>query len=168
VLRLRETLAAASLVILGAVSAQAFTTPPLTFPFSFAGVAHFRGDGFRASQPYALQVSLDADARIFLAMDGNGRLYGGHLVPKGERGRRLSLVLDAGSSEVLAADLAARAAAASGHGAGRSILGQSAKLVLSSKEDGSPRLRIQSEVLVDGVGVVVFKANLSGVEATSP
>jgi hypothetical protein len=133
---------------------------------TFSGSAQLKGDGFEVRQPYSLQVSLDADALAFQAQDDGGALYNGNLARKGRRGHKLSFYVDIASSEAFAADVAARAAAASGESAG-AVLGQSAKLVLSAREDGSSSLKIVSEVLVEGVGVVAFKANLAGVEAAA-
>lgn len=130
-----------------------------TFAHSLAGTARVKGDGFKASEPYTLLLNFDTAARTFSAMDGNGTLYVGNLAPKGKKGVKFSLFFDEASGDEFAADVAGRGAAASGRAAG-SVLGDSAKLTLKLNEDGSASLKIKSEVLVSGVGEVVFKANL--------
>lgn len=130
-----------------------------TFAHSLAGTARVKGDGFKASEPYTLLLNVDAAARTFSAMDGSGTLYVGNLAPKGKKGVKFSLFLDEASGDTFVADVAARGAAASGRAAG-SVLGDSSKLTLKLNEDGSASLKIKGEVLVSGVGEVVFKANL--------
>jgi hypothetical protein len=130
-----------------------------TFAHSLAGTARVKGDGFKASEPYTLLLNFDTAARTFSAMDGSGTLYVGNLAPKGKKGVKFSLFLDEASVDAFAADVAGRGAAASGRPAG-SVLGDSSKLTLKLNEDGSVSLKIKSEVLVSGVGEVVFKANL--------
>ena len=131
--------------------------PAPSFSHSFAGSAKLVGDAFKASQPYTLQMSFDTAALTFLAMDADGTLYSGHLVPKGSKFR---LFLDGPSADALAADVAARGAAAAGRSAGR-VLGESSKLTLKLNQDGSASLKIKGDVLVNGLGEVSFKANLS-------
>jgi hypothetical protein len=130
-----------------------------TFAHSLAGTARVKGDGFKASEPYTLLLNVDTANKTFSAMDGNGTLYVGNLVPKGKKGVKFSLFLDEASGDAFAADVAGRGAAASGRAAG-SVLGDSAKLKLKLNADGSVSLKIKSEVLVSGVGEVIFKANL--------
>jgi hypothetical protein len=153
-------------LILGGASSQAASPAPVaTFSQSFAGSARVKGHGFKTSQPYTLQVNLDTSALNFLAMDGGGTLYSGHVGPKGRSSHSLALFLDGGSSDALATDVVARAASASSRSAGR-VLGGSSSLVLTVKEDGSASLKIRSEVLVDGMGTVVLKANLTPTDAS--
>ncbi len=130
------------------------------------GSAKVKAGGAKSIAPYSLQLSFDLAARTFLAMDGAGALYGGNLVPKGRREDRFKLFLDDASRDAFAADVAARGAGASGRSAG-GVLGESSKLTLTVGEDGSASLKIRSEVLVEGLGEVVFKASLAGV-ATAP
>lgn len=134
--------------------------PAPTFSHEFAGSARLKGDGFRAIQPYTLQMSFDTSALTLLAMDADGTLYSGHLVPKGTKGTKFKLFLDDPSGDALAADVAARAASASGRSAD-TVLGGSSKLTLKLSKDGSASLKIESEVLVNGMGEVSFDANLS-------
>jgi hypothetical protein len=134
--------------------------PAPLFAHQFGESARLKGQGFKTTQPYTLQMNFDIVALTFLAMDGDGTLYSGHLVPRGTQGTRFRLFLDGASEEAFAADVAARGAAAAGRGAG-SALGESSKLTLKQNPDGSAALKIKSEVLVSGVGEVGFKANLS-------
>jgi len=129
------------------------------FDHSLAGNAKLKGEGFKTSEPYTLLLSFDTTARTFSAMDGAGNLYTGNLTPKGKKGVKFSLFLDDASGDAFSADVAGRGAAASGRTAG-SVLGETSKLTLKLNEDGSASLKIKSEVLVSGVGEVVFKANL--------
>ena len=98
-------------------------------------------------------------ARTFSALDGAGTVYTGNLAPKGTKGVKFSLFLDQASSDVLSADVAGRGLAAAGLPGG-TLAGGTSKLTLRLAEDGSASLKIKSEVLVSGLGVVVFKANL--------
>jgi hypothetical protein len=158
--RNRVILAAAFSCVLGLSVSRA---EPVAAP----GSVQLKGADFASSQPYALQLNLDAEALTFLALDAGGTPYSGHLARKGRQGHKLSFFLDIGSSEAFAADVAARAAAVSGRSAG-AVLGQSSKLVLSAKEDGSASLKIKGEVLVDGVGAVAFRANLAASASVAP
>ncbi len=135
--------------------------PAPTFAHELTGSAKVKGEGFKTSQAYALQLNFDTGALTFLAMDGDGTLYGGNLVPKGTKGNKFKLFLDDASDDAFSADVAERAASASGRAAG-AVLGESSKLTLKTLEDGSVALKIKSEVLVNGIGEVVFKANLTG------
>jgi hypothetical protein len=131
-----------------------------TFPNNAAltGSAKVKGEDFNATEAFELQVNFD-DA-TFLAIDGD-TVYFGNLSPKGPSGKKFQLFLDDGSSDAFSADVAARAATASGRAAG-SVLGDSSKIILKLKSDGSASLKIKSNVLVTGIGEVVFKANLIG------
>jgi len=179
---LRNSLAAlvASLLLLGALGAEAQPAigdgssntivfpeipvepepPAPLFTHEFGELARLKGEGFKTTQPYTLRMHFDTAALIFLAMDGEGTLYSGHLVPRGTQGTRFRLFLDSASEDAFAADVASRGAAAAGRSAG-SALGESSKLTLKQNPDGSTSLKIKSEVLVNGVGEVGFKASLS-------
>jgi hypothetical protein len=133
--------------------------PAQSFAQELAGSAKVNAGGAKSVEPYSLQMNFDPAARTFLAMDADGTLYGGNLVPKGSRGDKFKVFLDGASSDAFAADVAARGAGASGRSAG-SVVGELSKLTLTVDEDGSASLKIKSEVLVDGQGEVVFKANL--------
>jgi hypothetical protein len=134
--------------------------PPVqTFSHALAGSARVRVGGAKTTEAYTLQLNFDTAARTFLAMDGDGTLYSGNLAPKGTKGVKFSLFLDDASADVLAAVVADRGIAASGSPGG-TLLGSSAKLKLWLNEDGSVSLKIKSQVLVSGVGEIVFKANL--------
>lgn len=134
--------------------------PAPTFPHSadLAGVAKVRGDGFRSEVP--LTLALNFDDSTFLATDGTN-VYTGHLSPKGKRGTKFQLFLDGGSADAFSAAVGGLAADATGRAAG-SILGQSSKLVLSLRDDGSASLKLKAHVLASGLGEVVLKANLRG------
>jgi Abnormal spindle-like microcephaly-assoc'd, ASPM-SPD-2-Hydin len=139
------------------------TTPTSCLPdfpneAALTGSARVKGAGFKSTEALALQVHFD-DA-TFLAIDGD-KVYFGNLVPKGPSGTKFRLFLDAASADSFSADVAARAAATSGLAAG-SVLGESSELVLKLKNDGRASLKIKSNVLVTGIGEVVFKATLVG------
>jgi hypothetical protein len=138
--------------------------PAPSFAHELGGSAKLKGRGFKASQPYTLLLNFDTTARTFLAMDEDGTLYAGNLAPKGKKGKKFALFLDEASDDAFSADVAARAGVAAGRAPG-SVLGASSKLVLKLAADGLVSLKIKREVLVDGVGEVVFKANLSGASA---
>ena len=129
------------------------------FDHSLAGNAKVKGDGFKTSEPFTLLLNVDTTARTFSALDGAGTVYTGNLASKGTKGVKFSLFLDPASSDVLSADVAGRGLAAAGLPGG-TLAGGASKLTLRLAEDGSTSLKIKSEVLVSGLGVVVFKANL--------
>jgi hypothetical protein len=133
--------------------------PAPAFSHTFSGSAKVRGKGFKDSEPYTLQMNFETTALTFLAMDADGHVYGGNLVPKGKTGSKFRLFLDGSSTDALAADVAERAATASGRSVG-TALGESSKLILKLNDDGSISLKMKSEVLVTDVGEVSFKANL--------
>ena len=135
--------------------------PTTTSSLEFTGTAKVKGEAFKTSGVYSLQLSFDTAARTFLATDANGTVYAGNLAPKGQKGNKFSLFLDDGSSDAFSADVAARGAAASGLAAS-GVLGESSKLTLRLREDGSASLEVKSEVLVNGLGPVLFKARLAG------
>lgn len=136
--------------------------PGPSFSHFLNGTATVKGEGFKTSEPYTVQMNFDTSTLTFLMMDGAGHLYSGHLVPKGTTGTKFKLFLDGPSTDALSADVAARGATASGRSAG-SVLGESGKLTLKTFEDGSTSLKIKTSVLVTGLGEVSFKANLTGV-----
>jgi hypothetical protein len=131
---------------------------PPSFSHALSGNARTRGDGFKSSESYALNLSFDIVQLTFLAMDGDGTLYSGRLAPKGTKGDKFSLYLDAASAEAFATDVAARGAAASSRNPG-AALGDHSKWTLELGGD-SIELKIKSEVLVEGIGEVVYKAKL--------
>jgi hypothetical protein len=138
--------------------------PPAETSFSLelTGKAKVKGETFKADgDAYALQLSFDTAARTFLATDEDGTVYAGNLAPKNKKGNKFSLFLDDGSSDAFSTDVAARGAAASGLAAS-GVLGESSKLTLRLREDGSASLDVKSEVLVNGLGPVLFKARLAG------
>jgi hypothetical protein len=129
------------------------------FDHALAGSAKVKANGRKTSEPYALLLNVDTAAQTFSAMDGSGTVYSGNLAPKGTKGVKFSLFLDEASSDGFEADVAGRGVAASGLPGG-TLAGGSSKLTLRLNEDGTVSLKIKSEVLVTGVGTVVFKANL--------
>jgi hypothetical protein len=135
--------------------------PTTASSLELAGSAKVKGEAFKTSGVYSLQLSFDTAARTFLATDADGTVYAGNLAPKGQKGHKFALFLDDGSRDALSADVAARGAAASGLAPG-SVLGESSKLTLRIREDGSASLEIKGEVLVAPLGRVVFKARLAG------
>ena len=141
--------------------AQPEDPPAPTFDHAadLAGSAKIRGGDFQADQPFT--VLLNFDASTFLAATGEGHVYSGHLSPKGTKGTKFQLFLDAGSEDALSAEVGGRAADASGRAAGN-VLGTTSKLVLKLRPDGTGSLKIKANVLFQGVGEVVFKANLTG------
>ena len=134
--------------------------PAQTFSHELTGIAKVKAGDAKTSEPYTLSLNVDTAALTFLAMDGDGTLYSGNLAPKGKKGVKFQLFLDDASGDELAADVAARGAATSGRTAG-AVLGESGKLILKLLEDGSASLKIKREVLVSGVGEVIFKATLT-------
>jgi hypothetical protein len=134
--------------------------PAPSFSHAFEGSARLKGDGFKTIQPFTLLMSFDTAALTFQALDADGTLYGGHLVARGATGSRFKLFLDGDSRDAFAARVAARGSAAAGRAAGN-VLGEGSTLTLKRSRDGSASLKIKSEVLVDGMGEVTFKANLS-------
>lgn len=138
--------------------------PAPSFSHELDGSARVKGNGFKASEAYSLQMNFDTSALTFLAMDADGTLYSGNLVPKGTKGTKFRVFLDEGSGDALSADVAARAGTASGRAPG-AVLGDTSKLTLKILEDDSVLLKVKSEVLVDGIGEVVFKARLTGAPA---
>jgi hypothetical protein len=134
--------------------------PGPTFSHELSGPAKVKAAGQKSTAPYTLSLSFDTSALTFSAMDGDGTLYTGRLAPKGKKGTKFQLFLDATSDTAFSADIAGRGAQVSGRSAG-SVLGQSGKLILKLLPEGGTSLKIKREVLVANVGEVVFKANLS-------
>jgi hypothetical protein len=150
--------------------------PPLdpgpTFPshHAFTGSARVKGEGFKATEDYA--VTLDWSTATFLAVDGEGQNFTGHVAPKGPSGDKYQLYLDDASATLLARFALGRGVEAAGverSGGGRAIavLGSSEKLTLRLRADGSATLKIKCEAL-GGFGAVTFKANLSAPAASDP
>jgi hypothetical protein len=134
--------------------------PAEEFPFAaiLTGTAKVKGEGFKTEQSYQFAIVFSDTA--FSAFDDQAS-YAGGLVAKGTTGAKFQIYLDAASSDAFTAQVAGRAAAASGRSAGP-VLGDSTKLILRRREDGTASLKIKSEVLVSGLGEVVFKANVTG------
>jgi hypothetical protein len=130
--------------------------PALPQHVALAGTARLVADGFRTREPFSL--ALDFDESSFRAVDGDGNVYTGALVPKQAKAK---LFLDDGSTDVLAGDVASRALAASGR-PGTTLAGKNAKLTLRIRDDGSASLKLKVEVFLSGIGEVTFKANLTG------
>jgi len=127
---------------------------------SLSGTARVRGSGFSQSLDLGAELYFD-DATFSLMETGGCTIFTGNLAPKGKKGNKLQLFLDDASADAYTAFVAQSAAAASGRATG-SPLGESAKLILKLKQDGTASLRIKSEVLFDTAGEVAFKARLSG------
>jgi hypothetical protein len=134
--------------------------PGPTFSHELSGPAKVQAAGQKSTEPYTLSLSFDTNALTFMAMDGDGTLYSGQLAPKGKKGTKFQLFLDATSDAAFSADIAGRGAVVSGRSAG-SVLGQSGKLILKLLPEGGVSLKIKREVLAANVGEVVFKASLS-------
>jgi hypothetical protein len=134
--------------------------PEEVFPFAsiLTGTAKVKGDGFKTEQNYQFAIVFSDTA--FTAFDDQAS-YAGSLVAKGTSGAKFQIYLDTGSSDAFTEQVAGRAAAATGRAAGP-VLGDSTKLILRRREDGTASLKIKSEVLVSGLGEVVFKANVTG------
>jgi hypothetical protein len=134
--------------------------PAEEFPFAaiLTGTAKVKGDGFKTEQTYTFAIVFSDTA--FSAFDDQAS-YAGGLAAKGTSGAKFQIYLDAASSDAFSAQIAGRAAAATGRSAGP-VLGESTKLILKRREDGTASLKIKSEVLVSGLGEVVFKANVTG------
>jgi hypothetical protein len=134
---------------------------PPVFPHAaiLTGSAKVKGDGFKTTQAFEFFMVFNDTA--FTAFDDKGQSYAGHLAPKGTSGAKFQIFLDEASSDGLSTQIAGRAAEASGRSAG-AVLGESAKLILKLRPDGSALLKIKSEVLVTGLGEVTFKANVTG------
>jgi hypothetical protein len=138
--------------------------PAPSFSHELDGSARVKGNGFKVTEAYSLQMNFDTSTLIFSAMDADGTLYSGNLVAKGKKGKKFRLFLDDGSEDALSGDVAERAGTASGRAPG-AVVGESSKLTLKLLDDGSVLLKVKSEVLVDGIGEVVFKARLTGAPA---
>lgn len=133
---------------------------------SLDGSARVKGDGFHQALELGAELYFD-DATFSLMERGGCTLFTGSLAPKGKQGNKLQLFLDDASSDAYAAFVAQTAAAASGRSTG-SPLGESAKLILKLKDDGTALLKIKSETLFDSAGEVAFKARLTGPVTTGP
>ena len=133
--------------------------PDPTFALSLEGTARVKAGTFKSQETYLLKLNVDTAALTFLAMDGAGTLYSGHLTPKNQNGTKFALFLDGNSASAFAADVTERGTAAAGP-ATPAVLGSNAQLVFKQKADGSASLRIKSAVLVEGIGEVTFNAKL--------
>jgi hypothetical protein len=125
---------------------------------ALTGSARVKGEGFKSTEAFALNVHFD-DA-TFVLIEGDD-VYFGNLVPKGPSGTNFRLFLDDGSRDAWSAEVAARAGAASGRAPG-GVLGESSKLVLKLKKNGRVSLDMKVNVLDSGLGEVVFRATLNG------
>ena len=141
--------------------------PAEEFPFAaiLTGTAKVKGDGFKTEQTYTFSMVFSQIA--FSAFDDQAS-YAGRFVLKATTAAttttlplKFQMYLDAASSNAFTAQVASRAAAASGRSAGP-VQGDSTKLILKLRDDGTASLKIKSEVLVSGLGEVVFKANVTG------
>lgn len=130
------------------------------FDHSLTGTAKVKARAGKSKEPYTLLLTTDTTALTFSAMDEAGTLYTGSLVPKGKKGVKFKLFLDSGSSTLFEADVASRGLAASGLPSAPPS-GGATKLTLTLNEDGTASLKMKSEVVVPGVGEIVFKANLT-------
>jgi|GEM_PF-5494452 len=137
--------------------------PEFPFATDLEGSAKVKGAGFRQTRPFGFQVSFGDGA--FSAVDDSGKVYTGLVATRGKSGVKLQLFLDDASREALWARIVVFAENASGRSAGPAV-GEGAKLLLKLREDGSASLRVKSEILIDGIGPVVFKASASGLVTT--
>jgi hypothetical protein len=134
-----------------------------------AGTGVVKADGSRERAEASMDLYFGTES--FMLVPESCVFLTGALLPKGTKGNKFQLFLDDASRSTYASFVAERAAGlrrlAPAH-----VLGESSKLILKLRHDGSAVLRIKSQVLLFGVDEVVFKANLSGpvlqtVEATA-
>jgi hypothetical protein len=129
----------------------------------FEGAFRFKGPGFLRSGETSVTLAHDEDTFSLKlgCVDATGTV-----VQKGRAGKKHELFLDDASLEALADEFAFSARFFAGRGG--EPLGQTAKLVLKENEDGSFSLKIKLQVVVEDLGEVVYKANLSNVEGGGP
>ena len=94
-------------------------------------------------------------------MDGHflPNLSMGAVVVKGREGRKRQLFLDGPSLDAYADSIAFSARLTAGRGG--AVVAKSAKIVLQDRADGSQSLRIKMQVVIEELGEVVYKANLT-------
>jgi hypothetical protein len=124
------------------------------------GAAKVKAGGVKVFEGFFLSLSYDETAGTFMAIDESQNAYTGHLTSTGNTGRKFTLFLDDGSGDVFAQYVAERGAAAAGSQGG-TLAGHTTKWTLKLRADGSVALKIRSDVLLSGVGEIVFKANLT-------
>ena len=86
--------------------------------------------------------------------------FEGQLAPKGNKRSKSQLFLDAPSSTAYGQFVSDQASAARGASMGAPI-GESTRMILKRRDDGTASLKIKSEQLLEG-GDVAFKARLKG------
>jgi hypothetical protein len=137
---------------------------PLEQWAGLAGTGVVKGEGFRERSEPSMDLYFGAEA--FMLVPRSCTFLTGNLVPKGTKGSKFQLFLDDPSKSAYTSFVAELAAAARGRVAAH-VLGENTKLILKLRHDGSAVLKIKSQVLLQGVDEVVFKANLSGPVGTA-
>jgi hypothetical protein len=135
---------------------------------TFSHVAHLEGK--LSAKGKELKRKVRGEYSMFLnearfSMSTKSVELDGTLVPMNEKGTKFQLFLDSELTdnladflieEVLVEEVPVEARAA------EALRGQSTKLVLKLRRDGSAVLRIQNDVLLNGTDAIHFKANLAG------
>jgi hypothetical protein len=129
----------------------------------FEGAFRFKGPGFLRTGDVALALAHDEDTFSF---ELGCVTATGTVVQKGRSGKKHELFLDDASLEALADEFAFSARFFAGRGG--EPLGQSAKIVLKQNADDTFSLKIKLQVVIEDLGEVVYKANLTDVEGGGP
>ena len=123
-----------------------------------AGSGRFKGPGFNLPTEATAALSYD-DATFSLLSNLDCDPATGAVVVKGRQGRKRQLFLDGPSLDAYADSIAFSARLTAGRGG--AVVAKSAKIVLQDRADGSQSLRIKMQVVIEELGEVVYKANLT-------
>jgi hypothetical protein len=149
---------------------------PLPEQEVFSHVAHLEGK--LSAKGKELKRKVRGEYSVFLnearfSMSTKTVELDGTLVPMNEKGTKFQLFLDSELTDNLATflieEVLVEEVPVEARRAAEGLRGQSTKLVLKLRPDGSAVLRIQSDVLLHGTDAIHFKANLAGpVETAVP
>jgi hypothetical protein len=130
----------------------------------FLGSFRFKGPGFDRSGDAAVQLAHDGETFSF-ALQPGCLTPTGTVVKKGPNGKKFQLFLDDASLDAFADSLADSARFIAGRGG--EPLGKTSKVILKKTGEDTWSLKIKIQVVVEDLGEVVYKANLTSGEPTT-
>jgi hypothetical protein len=134
-------------------------------PLVFTGSVRFKGPGFLTSRDIDTTLVHD-DTTFALGLAGGCSIGTGGVVAKGQSGKKFELLFDDASLDSFTNDLVHMAALLSGQTG--TPIAETAKVVLKRTGEDTWSLKIKFSVVVQGVGVIVYKANLTSTTAAPP
>jgi hypothetical protein len=130
----------------------------------FLGSFRFKGPGFDRPGDAAVQLAHD-DATFSFGLQPGCLTPTGTVVKKGPHGKKFQLFLDDASLDAFADSLAESARFLAGRGG--QPLGKTSKVILKKTGEDTWSLKIKFQVVVEDLGEVVYKANLTSGEPTT-